>query len=206
VLTPAEHYSAGVNTALQPPARPRAAALAPDQRRRAIVEATLPLLLEHGPAVTTRQIAEASAIAEGTIFRVFADKDALLEAVVERALDTAPLERRLAEIDLRLPLAERLVAAVRALQERTEGVWQLTSNVGVLRILSARHGGAPRVVADLASLAALFEPDRVQLRYEPVALARRLRALATACTHPALTPERVEPEEIVSMFLDGVRA
>ena len=42
-----------------------------------IVAATLPLLLEHGELVTTRQIAEAAGIAEGTIFRVFADKDEL---------------------------------------------------------------------------------------------------------------------------------
>ena len=58
-----------------------------------IVEATLPLLLEHGEMVTTRQIAEAAGIAEGTIFRVFADKDELIAAVVEHAVDPAPLER-----------------------------------------------------------------------------------------------------------------
>ena len=53
----------------------RAAALPPDERRSMIVAATLPLLLEHGDRVTTRQIAEAAGIAEGTIFRAFADKD-----------------------------------------------------------------------------------------------------------------------------------
>ncbi|MCU1430433.1 MAG: DNA-binding transcriptional regulator, AcrR family, partial [Actinomycetia bacterium] len=36
-----------------------------------IVAATLPLLLEHGDRVTSRQIAEAAGIAEGTIFRAF---------------------------------------------------------------------------------------------------------------------------------------
>ena len=41
-----------------------------------IVDAALPLLLEHGEMVTTRQIADAAGIAEGTIFRAFADKDA----------------------------------------------------------------------------------------------------------------------------------
>ena len=43
-----------------------------------IVDAVVPLLLEHGGDVTTRQIAEAAGIAEGTIFRVFPDKAALL--------------------------------------------------------------------------------------------------------------------------------
>jgi len=58
----------------------RATALPPDERRSMIVAATLPLLLEHGDRVTTKQIAEAAGIAEGTIFRVFADKDALIAA------------------------------------------------------------------------------------------------------------------------------
>jgi AcrR family transcriptional regulator len=47
--------------------------MAPDDRRRAIVAAVVPLLLEHGDDVSTRQIADAAGIAEGTIFRVFPD-------------------------------------------------------------------------------------------------------------------------------------
>ena len=46
-----------------------------------------PLVLAHGSAVTTRQIAEAAEVAEGTIFRVFPDKVSLVEAVVGEAHD-----------------------------------------------------------------------------------------------------------------------
>ena len=53
----------------------RAAALPADERRSMIVAAALPLLLEHGEMVKTRDIAAAAGIAEGTIFRVFATKD-----------------------------------------------------------------------------------------------------------------------------------
>ena len=48
--------------------------MAPEDRRKAILEALIPLLVEQGGDVTTKEIAEAAGIAEGTIFRVFPDK------------------------------------------------------------------------------------------------------------------------------------
>ena len=82
----------------------RAAPMAPDERRRAIVDAVVPLLLEHGDDVTTRQIAEAAGIAEGTIFRVFPDKAALLlaaaEEIINPATGRAELEAALAGLDV----------------------------------------------------------------------------------------------------------
>src|SRR3954454_19055199 len=96
---------------VQTTTRRRAAALPVDERRSMIIEATIPLLLEHGDMVTTRQIADAAGIAEGTIFRAFADKDELLAAVIEAALDPAPLERALDTIDPSLPLSEIVTSA-----------------------------------------------------------------------------------------------
>src|SRR4051795_3490825 len=69
--------------------RGRATPMAPDERRRAIVDAVVPLLLEHGDDVTTRQIAEAAGIAEGTIFRVFDDKAALLLEAAREIMNPA---------------------------------------------------------------------------------------------------------------------
>src|SRR4051812_36040095 len=76
----------------------RASAMAPEERRSMIVAVALPLLLEHGDRLTTRQIAEAAGIAEGTIFRVFSDKDEVIAAVMEAALDQEPLETALGAI------------------------------------------------------------------------------------------------------------
>ena len=83
---------------------PRAVALPPDQRREALVQATLPLLLVHGRAVTTRQIAEAAGVAEGTIFRVFDSKDELVEAAVRQAFVPGRLANELDDIDPAAPL------------------------------------------------------------------------------------------------------
>ena len=72
--------------------------MAPDDRRRAIVDAVVPLLLAHGDDVTTKQIADAAGIAEGTIFRVFPDKPALLMAAAAETMNPsdggAELRRR----------------------------------------------------------------------------------------------------------------
>ena len=65
---------------------PRATPLSPDDRRRALIDATLPLLRTHGPTVSTRQIAEAAGVAEGTIFRAFPSKDDLINEAVADAM------------------------------------------------------------------------------------------------------------------------
>jgi AcrR family transcriptional regulator len=178
--------------------RSRAAALPAEERRALIVAATLPLLLAHGPAVTTRQIAEAAGIAEGTIFRVFPDKESLIAAVVDAALDTASVDAELDAIDPALPLEDRLIAAVEILRRRMADVLQLRTAVGV---------SDPRPSADLNRLANVFAPDHDQLRRDPVRAAHLLRGLTIAATHPALAlDEPLSSEEIVSLLLDGVRA
>ena len=88
----------------------RARRMPPAERREALINATLPLVLWHGPGVTTRQIAEAADVAEGTIFRVFDDKEALIRAVTERAFDPAPALAEIAAIEPALSLRDRFVA------------------------------------------------------------------------------------------------
>ena len=165
-----------------------------------IVRTTLPLLLAHGEMVTTRQIADAAGIAEGTIFRAFADKEELIAAVVEAALDTAPLEQALGAIDPRQPFEDRLVAATQILQRRTVDIWRLVSSIG------HKVHDASRRPADSPALIAVFEDNRDRLSVEPVVAARLLRALTLSMTHPSLVDAPMSPSEIVEYFLHGVHA
>jgi AcrR family transcriptional regulator len=178
----------------------RAAALPADERRAAIIAATLPLLMEHGTGVTTRMIAEASGIAEGTIFRVFADMDSVIAAVVESVFDPAPLEAAIAAIDSELPFEDQLALAVELVQERLNKIWRLVHTAGVGKVQP------PRRSPDVRALAELFAPVHEQLAYPPHVAARMLRGITLAMSHPALAPDDpMTPREIVSLLLDGVR-
>src|SRR5580700_6144727 len=108
----------------------RAAALPADERRSMIIAATLPLLLEHGEMVTTHDIADAAGIAEGTIFRVFASKEALIEAVIDYALDVGSVDRAIAGIAADLSLEECVTQVVALFQQRVVNLWRLLSSVG----------------------------------------------------------------------------
>ena len=76
------------------PARGRAAPLPPDERRAAILLAVRPVILARGAAVTSRELAEAAGVAEGTLFRVFTDKVTLVREAVLAAVDPADASRR----------------------------------------------------------------------------------------------------------------
>src|SRR3979409_1117749 len=105
----------------------RAGAPPPGGGRKMIVQATLPLVVQSSEMVTTKQIAEAAGIAEGTIFRAFADKDEVIAAVLEAALDNEPLEAALAAIPPRLGFEDGLAAAIVIMQQRVINMWRLFS-------------------------------------------------------------------------------
>lgn len=181
--------------------------MAPGERRAAIVDATLPLVLRHGAGVSTRQIAEAADVAEGTIYRVFPDKDALMAAVTEKAFDPEPTLRELAEIDRRLPLRARLVAAVVIMQRRLNGVFGLIDALGWTGPPQGHEQRSPRSMNDAhrAAVVDLVSPDAHELRVDPAELAHILRLLVFSGTHHRITQGRpLTAEQIVAILLDGL--
>jgi AcrR family transcriptional regulator len=188
----------------------RARPLPPDERRATLVAATVPLLAQHGMRVTTRQIAEAAGVAEGTIFRVFPDKDALVQAAIARCFDPAGTVEELHGIDAGLPLRERLVAITTIVQRRLVQVFDLMMAV---RQHPHGHPGARTAAAkpanDLirAEVVRLLEPDAGAFRCPVGEVARLLRLITFSGSHPLISDgQLLTVDEIVGLLLDGVLA
>lgn len=189
----------------------RAEPLAPDDRRRAIIAAVIPLLTQHGAAVTTKQMAEAAGIAEGTIFRVFPDKAALIHEAVRFSMDPAPVEKGLSEISASAPIKIQLAEAADIILERFEGVIAL---ITALRTSPSSDStplpSPPAFVAEANaainhSLTELFARHRDLLRIEPSRAAAAFRALIFAGGHPMTSRgQKLTVSEIVDVLLSGI--
>lgn len=90
--------------------------MAPEDRRQAIIDATLPLLLERGTEMSTREIAHAAGIAEGTIFRAFETKHDLIHATIHTALLPDAAITLIAELPEGQTLVDRVAAIIEVLR------------------------------------------------------------------------------------------
>jgi AcrR family transcriptional regulator len=193
----------------------RASPLPPEERRAMLVAATLPLLAQRGPKVTTKQIATAAGVAEGTIFRVFKDKEELINAAVQQALDPEVTLAELAAVDITLPLDTRVVEISRVMQRRLTLVFNIMI---AMRMSGPPRGNPPSAPSGpppgakqatekiFTEMVRLLEPDRERLRRPVEEVAHILRLLTFSGSHPFIADGNLlSAEEIATTVLDGVR-
>jgi AcrR family transcriptional regulator len=188
--------------------RERARPLSPEERRDRLIDTTLQLLREHGRAVTTRQIAQAAGVAEGTIFRVVESKEELVELAITRAFEPGALADRILEIDPGLPLRDRLVRLTSILQQRFRATFELMKKVGMVRPADHVHD-SPEAIAMRERMQALLESvvgvDVNRLSVPAGVFVHRLRLLTFAGSHPHISDGALlTPEEIVDTLLHGL--
>jgi AcrR family transcriptional regulator len=189
----------------------RARPLPPEERRAALIAVTLPLLGQCGTRVTTRQIAEAAGVAEGTIFRVFRDKDELVRVTLDAAFDPAPALAELDKIDTDLPLRVKLLAVTSVLQRRLLSVFNLMMSLRTTappeHLDERRKSAGPAHAAISDKIVGLLEPDRAQFDRPVGEVVRLLRMLTFAGSHPMITDgDLLTAEEITDVLLHGVCA
>lgn len=180
-----------------------------EDRRESILDAAMPLLKEQGAEVTTKQIADAAGIAEGTIFRAFADKHDLVNAAVARYMDPAPTVTMLQAIDTDLPLEQKVLAVVEIISSRFRGV------VGIMNALGVHHGPPPGMVhphqhkgqspPSRTATEALFEPDAERLRMSPAEAVHYIRLLCFANSVPTIASARdLSTADLADFILRGI--
>ncbi|MGW7003102.1 TetR/AcrR family transcriptional regulator [Streptomyces sp. NPDC054933] len=195
------------------PSRRRAPAMDPDKRRAMIVTAALPLVIEYGASVTTAKIARVAGIGEGTIFRVFTDKDALLAACMAEALRSDDTVAHLASISLDQPLTARLTEAAEVMRGHMARIGAVAGAMAAAGRLERPAPDQPNeggplpdreagLAAPRAALAALFEPDQDTLRLSPERLADAFQLLLMSADRPG-APAPLTNQELVELFLYG---
>ncbi|MGJ5827856.1 TetR/AcrR family transcriptional regulator [Streptomyces ossamyceticus] len=192
--------------------RRRAPGMSPEERRAMIIQTTIPLIAEYGAAVTTAKVARAAGIGEGTIFRVFADKDELLQACLAEAFSPEHAVRELGTIDISQPLPDRLAEAAQALQAHLARMGAIAGSLHASGHRGGKHPGTVRgagrdesTTRIRTALADLLEPDRAALRRPPEQIAALFFGLLFTQPHLEDEPE-MTTQELVDVFLHGALA
>ena len=181
--------------------RTRASRMSPEERRDAIIDAVIPLLRERGREVSTRQLAEAAGVAEGTLFRAFGDKESIFSAAIVRHFDPRPFRDALRGIDPDEPTEDKLRQVFVLFRERFEGV------IGFMSAMHMESGPPPQVMKreehPFEVLDRVFRPD--ELTVSPQMLGYYLRIIAFSTSlHPFNDIHRFSIDELVRFVAHGV--
>ena len=197
----------------------------PEQLRRTIVRATIPLIGEY-ETLTTAQIARAAGIDEADLLAVFADKDAvmlactttLMEAMIA-AFDPAEELREIGAIRTDLPLASRNVKVIDILDAYHRRIRVDLDDLLPATVPAAGTADAPGIRPPVPqdqlrslgnssefrqAVATLLEPDEQRLRLPAQLLAEAFVGMTVGGIRSASPDQSALPaEQVVDLFLNG---
>jgi AcrR family transcriptional regulator len=189
-------------TKVEDSTRTRAKPMSVDDRRTMIIDAVIPLLIEHGREVSTRQIADAAGIAEGTIFRVFADKEELFAAAVEKFLDPTAANRALRAIDPEETIEAKVNDILFLLRSRMTGIFGIMNAVGM-------SGRPPQAVREsdrfVDVITDVLAPDLARLNVPIDRVASFVRLIAFASAIPQFNEgHEIATADLARLITNGI--
>ncbi|MFW6597858.1 TetR/AcrR family transcriptional regulator [Propionibacteriaceae bacterium Y2011] len=193
--------------------RTRAKPLPADERRAQIMAVAKPLIREHGINVTTRQIADAAGLAEGTLFRIFPTKSDLLHAVIASTFDPSDTCDAIDDIDHELDLPDRLAELIDIL---TEHVTEVAAVFPLLREIghSGPDGHDPHRLREhqhehqrmlTTAVADILKPDADRLRVPLTDAAAFVQSSVLLMSHPMMKHGCMDnPDNLITVLLYGI--
>ncbi|MGI9823478.1 TetR/AcrR family transcriptional regulator [Agromyces sp. Marseille-Q5079] len=183
----------------------RAKSLSRDERRASIMDAAIPLLVQYGRDVTSKQLAKAAGVAEGTLYSVFDDKDEIIHAAIHRHIEATSMVDAIRDIPGATELDEVIRQIVELTQHRTQQIFAL---VAILGFHERTPENAKRRPPDnepvIQAIADVLLPHREQLTVSPRRAAQFIRYATFSMTHPLITGGDIVPaEEISALLLHG---
>lgn len=181
----------------------RAAPMAVQERREWIAVEAIPLFVEYGASVTSKQLAEYLGIAEGTIFRAFADKEALVKAVVEaffvQTHETVTADLLVNQAGLR----DTLLTIIRTTREFSRGVFRMLSLLDHDEVHDVIKHQDNRCFEDTVKQA--LSPYAEQLNLPADRLGALIKLVVVAASAPRLSASvPLDDEEILNFILYGI--
>ncbi|KQM80826.1 hypothetical protein ASE68_17460 [Agromyces sp. Leaf222] len=179
-----------------------------DERRASIMDAAVPLLVQYGRDVTSKQLAEAAGVAEGTLYSVFQDKDELIHDSIHRHIEATSMVDAIRGIPESTELDDVIRAIVELTQHRTEQIFALVAILGF-------HERTPENVKRrppdnepvIQAIADTLLPHRDRLSVTPRRAAQFIRYATFSMTHPLITNGDIVPaDEISALLLHGFSA
>lgn len=182
----------------------------PDARREAILDSVIELLRTRGSVVTTREIAEAAGVAEGTLFSVFTDKRELILKAVQRQLDPGPVAAELDAIERNRSLEEKLHLISQVVLPRLDEVWALATALHAMPAPARKKAAGPPAYLEgwtgavREGIARLLQSHQHELRFPFERAAYLLTGLLASSRPPMAMPaNRPSPAELATLFLHG---
>ena len=163
--------------------------------------------MEEGVSLSTRRIADAAGIAEGTIFRVFATKEALVREAINSYLDLGDLVERVDAIGPELTLDEKIPQILAIVAESAQRGHTFLAAMKGHRWLAgggSHHQFAVQAIALRTAVMRALTPNEHELYVSLDIAATHILTIGLASLIMSTAFPSLDPQATASILLRGL--